>query len=274
MSESITDLIAIDIHAHYGTYYVADATEEQNSFMRGDAETVADRARRARIRYSVVSPLKGLFVNDPADAGTSNEEAERMVAATPGLLQWVIVHPLRQETFEQTRRLLGEPRCVGIKIHPEGHRYPITEHGQTLFEFAAEQGAVVLAHSGDDLSKPMDFVPFANAFPEVSLIVAHLGNGGKAAGDPTLQVRAIQASKHGNMFTDTSSARSLLPGLIEWAASEIGVEHILFGTDSPLYFAPSQRTRIDHADLTAAEKRMILRENAIRLLNLNMEESA
>ena len=272
MSESITGVMAIDTHAHYGTYYVEGATEEQNRFMGGDGKIVAVRAHRARTQYTVVSPLSGLFPRGQADAVAGNEEAERVVAATPELLQWVIVHPLQKKTFEQARRLLALPQCVGIKIHPEEHQYPIAEHGHVLFEFAAEQKAAILAHSGDELSKPMDFVPFANAFPEVSVIVAHLGNGGKAGGDPTLQVRAIQMAKYGNMFTDTSSARSILPGLIEWAVKEIGVEHVLYGTDSPLYFAPSQRARIDHADLTTPEKRAILRENAIRILDLSVEE--
>lgn len=272
MSESITDVMAIDVHAHYGDYYREEATEEQNRFMGGDGETVVARAREARTQYTIVSPLSGLFPRGQADAAAGNEEAARVVAATPGLLQWVIVHPLQRETFEQARRLLPLPQCVGIKIHPEEHRYPIAEHGRVLFEFAAEQKAVILTHSGDELSKPMDFVPLANTFPEVSVIVAHLGNGGKAGGDPTLQVRAIQKAKHGNMFTDTSSARSIMPCLIEWAVSEIGVEHVLYGTDSPLYFGPSQRARIDHADLSAAEKRAILRENAIRILDLNVEE--
>ena len=272
MSDAITDVMAIDTHAHYGAYYVEGATEEQNRFMGGDSETVAARARKARTQYTIVSPLLGLFPRGQADAVAGNEEAERVVAATPGLLQWVIVHPLQEETFEQARRLLALPQCVGIKIHPDEHQYPIAAHGHVLFEFAAEQKAVILTHSGDELSKPMDFVPLANAFPEVSVIVAHLGNGGKAGGDPTLQVRAIQKAKHDNIFTDTSSARSIMPGLIEWAVRELGVEHILYGTDTPLYFAPSQRARIDHADLSAAEKRAILRENAIRLLNLSVEE--
>lgn len=272
MSDVLPDVMAIDTHAHYGDYYVEGATEEQSRFMSGDGQTVVTRARQARTQYTIVSPLLGLFPRGRADAVAGNEEAERVVAATPGLLQWAIVHPLQKETFEQARRLLLLPQCAGIKIHPEEHQYLITEHGYVLFEFAAEQKAVILTHSGDKFSKPMDFVPFANAFPEVSVIVAHLGNGGEAGGDPTLQVRAIQKAKHNNIFTDTSSARSIMPGLIEWAVREVGVEHILYGTDTPLYFAPSQRARIDHADLDAAEKRAMLRENAIALLNLNVEE--
>ena len=79
-------------------------------------------------------------------------------------------------------------------------------------------------------------------------------------------MRAIQASKHGNVLTDTSSMRSIMSGLIEWAVGEVGAERILYGTDTPCYFAPSQRARIDRADLTDTEKRMILRDNAKRLL--------
>jgi predicted TIM-barrel fold metal-dependent hydrolase len=55
--------------------------------------------------------------------------------------------------------------------------------------------------------------------------------------------------------------------LIEWAVRELGPEKILFGSDTPVYFAGSQRARIDRANLTARQKRMILRENAVKLFD-------
>lgn len=106
----------------------------------------------------------------------------------------------------------------------------------------------------------------ADSFPEIKIIISHLGFGWN--GDPTLQVRAIEKSRHGNLFTDTSSARSIIPNLLEWAVKEIGPEHILFGTDSPLYFAPMQRARMDNAVLTDRDKRLILLGNALRLFGL------
>ena len=49
----------------------------------------------------------------------------------------------------------------------------------------------------------------------------------------------------------------------------IGADRVLYGTDTPLYFAPSQRARINYAGISDAEKLLILRENAIRLLDLS-----
>ena len=263
----IQSLAAIDVHAHYGVCDRGPSAQLLNRFMSADAETVVARAKSAGVEWTVVSPLSGLMPRGKADAAAGNEEAADVVDRTDGLLQWVIVNPLQPATFDQARDRLARPKCMGIKIHPEEHGYKIAEQGKVLFEFAAEFDAVIMTHSGQENSLPDDYVPFADAFDNVTLILAHLGN---ADGPHTfdLQVRAIQAAKHDNVFTDTSSARSVYPGLIEWALGEVGAEHVLFGTDSPLYSIHSQRARIDHADLTNQQKRLILRGNAERLLHL------
>ena len=263
---------AIDVHAHYGTYCREEGSALLNSWVSADAATVVDRASRAGVRLTVVSPLSGLLPRGEADAVAANLEASEIAQQTPGLLQWVIVHPQQPETFDQAAELLSEPHCVGIKIHPEEHQYEIREHGGRLFELAARHDAVVLAHSGDPFSWPQDFIPFADAYQNVRLILAHLGNGGGAAGAPDLQVRAIQNCRHENVFVDTSSARSILPGLVEWAVAEIGSKRILFGTDTPLYSTAMQRTRIDSAEISDEQKADILFRNAEQLLNLPLKK--
>ena len=90
--------------------------------------------------------------------------------------------------------------------------------------------------------------------------------------DNTNQVRAIENGKHDNIFVDTSSSMNILPGLVEWAVQQIGADRILFGTDSPLYFVPMQRIRIDSAEMEDHFKRKILRDNAIKLFNLDLRE--
>src|SRR5205814_5236628 len=166
-----------------------------NEFMTGDAELVIRRVRQANTRLTLVSPLEALLPRFKGDPITGNRNAARIVAETEGLLQYVVVDPTKPGTYEQAEEMLRLPKCVGIKIHPEEHGYPIAEHGQAIFSFAARHHAVVLGHSSEQNSLAADYVKFANAYPEVRLIIAHLGCGWD--GDLTHQLRAIRPSQPG-----------------------------------------------------------------------------
>jgi len=258
----ITEIQAIDVHAHYGTYS-NNRHPLIHDFMSADAAIVVARANTANTRLTIVSPLTALMPRGHGDAVAGNIEAAQVAAETEGVLQYVVIDPRNPKTYVQAEEMLALPNCAGIKIHPEEHIYPIAEFGRPIFEFAAKHGAIVMTHSGEANSMPEDFVPFANDFPEVRLILAHLGC--TCDGDPTHQVRAIQAGRHDNLFVDTSSASSIMSGLIEWGVREVGAEKILYGTDTPLYSAAMQRARIDGAEISDADKQLILSDNAIRL---------
>lgn len=253
---------AIDVHGHYGRYDRVNSGQA-SEFMTADGEEVARRARHAHIELTCVSPLTALLPRGRGDSVAGNLEAARVCQQVPGLRQYVVLDPRQPETFAQAESLLGEPHCVGIKIHPEEHEYSIREQGAPLFEFAARHRAVVLSHSSEQRSLASDLVDWANRFPEVTLILAHIGCGWD--GDYGHQVRGVLASKHGNVYADTSSARSITPRLIEWAVAEVGPDRVLFGTDTPLYHAAMQRARIDTAELPDSAKQLILRDNAIRI---------
>ena len=267
--------LAIDSHGHYGTYppSAAMATRADAlvcSFMSAAAVQVAERARLSAIEWTIVSPLTGLMPRGRiTDVALANEAAFREVPTVRGLLQYVIVNPLQPKTYEQARRMLQAPWCVGIKIHPEEHAYKITDHGEELFSFFEEIGAPVMTHSGCPNSLPIDFVPFANRHPGAKVLLAHLGNGAGDDGRVDLQVQAVQAAQQGNLWVDTSSSRSILPGLVEWAVKEIGAERLLFGSDTPLYHVAMQRIRIEVAEIKVAAKQQILRDNAVKFFRLS-----
>ena len=244
----------------------------------------------------------GIWGKGGPDAFAANiETAKACVENNGALLQWAVVNPNQPETYAQAAELLAAPggRCCGLKIHPgacyplrsvptiwnckiqlkyswvaagyylvECHCYHIADKGEELFEFARKHKALVMCHSGHSNSHPMDYLPFCDASPEIHIILAHLGNSGDIEGakDPTHHVQAIAASKHGNVHVDTSSAAGIQPHLLEYAVSKVGAEKILFGTDTPLYFAAMQRARVDSAELPDEAKRLILRGNAERLL--------
>ncbi len=268
MEEKITQ--AIDVHGHFGKYTDDNKIKLIEEFMSADAEEVARRARIANTKLTIVSSLQALMPKSEEDVLRANIDAEHIISKTDGLLLYAVVNPTNPGSYDQAVELLKRPKCVGIKIHPEQHNYPITKYGRAIFEFAAKHNIIISTHSGDKRSIPKDFVCFANDFPSVKLILAHLGWGGES-GNLDYQVQAIQSSRHGNMFVDTSSSRSLIPNLIEWAVHEIGAEHILYGTDTPVYFAPMQRARIDYADISDQDKKLILHDNAAKLFGLRKE---
>ena len=259
---------AIDVHGHYGACRGNGPPSLTDRFMSATAEEVAQRALACGVERTLVSPLAGLFPRGRADAVAANEAAFGEVPTVSGLLQYVIVNPLQPQTFDQARRMLQAPWCAGIKIHPEEHGYRITDQGDALFDFFESVGAPVMTHSGCPNSLPADFVPFADRHPGVCLVLAHLGNGAGDAQRPDLQVRAVAAARHRNLWVDTSSYRSVMPGLIEWAVKELGAERLLFGSDTPLYHVAVQRARIEAAEIPEAARRLILRENALRFFGL------
>jgi len=261
-ASDIRSVRAIDIHGHVGRYH-GSALDLIDGFYSGGPEDVLRRASWANVESTFVSPLGAIFIHFGGDSIAANADLAAEIRRFPGLFHWVVVEPGRPESFVQAEALLQTPRCVGIKIHPEMHKYPIKEHGAKIFAFAARLGTVILSHSGEDFSVPADFLPFADDFPGVKLILAHIG--WSRDGNMTRQVKATQMSRHGNLFADTSSSMSITSNLIEWAVGEIGPERILFGTDTPLYFSPMQRARIDNAEISDEAKKMILRGNAERL---------
>lgn len=207
--------------------------------------------KAAKVSTVLASPMEALV--DLADTVQANEDMFRLVQDIPDLYQWVVIDPRNDSTFEQADRMLKNEKCVGMKLHPRLHQYTLAEYGEKIFSFADERSAIVQMHYGRE-----DYVGLANAFPNATFIVAHLG--GK------LHIDAVKYAKHRNVYTDTSGMDSLKNKVIEYAVSQIGSDRILFGTDT--YAAGSQRGRIEYALISQQDKENILYNNAKRLFGL------
>ena len=260
MEQSIFQIPAIDIHSHLGPVHGPMTMEAAEN---GSEAYLLRTMDAAKIQISVNSSRYAIM---PRGSGCSAEGNRQMLEAAhrlPGVYMRADVDPHEPETFAQACTMLEDARVLGIKIHPAEHEYDLEQYGDSIFSFAEALGVPVLGHSGEKGCMPEVYAAFAEQYPTVPIIAAHLGSG--PDGDPAHHIRAIRACRTENLYTDTSSAMSLLSGLLEYAVGEIGTEHILFGTDSGLYFSPSQRIRVDLAALSYEEKYRILRGNAVRL---------
>lgn len=253
---------AIDVHGHFGEYDRGFSALTDRMFS-GEIDLVRDRALAAGVGLTVVSAIRAL-IPFRGDVLRGNDDAVKAAEKYDEIRFWAVIDPLVEASYKQTEELLTHPRCKGIKIHPHAHAYEIKQYGGPIFAFAAEKSAVVLTHSGDVGSYPEDFLPFIDLYPNVELILAHLGNSDD--GSVIRQTTAIKHARHRNVWVDTSSMRSMFSGLIEDAVAQLGFDRILYGTDTPLYSTAMQKARIDFAEISAEAKGAILYGNASGLL--------
>lgn len=259
----IRSIPAIDIHAHCGNWNMPERERvEQQAGMPGELSLLLKNSALASTAITVVSHLGTLF---PIGKGDSrfNEVCLSELADEPRVLMLCALNPLDPGSYRQAERLLREPKCIGIKLHPAVHGYEIRAYGDEIYSFAARLHAPIITHSGEKNCMPEDFACLADRYPEVITVVSHLGCGWD--GDTEHQIRAVSHCRNGNLYTDTSSWHSMEMNLLERAVSAIGADKILYGTDSACYFSPSQRARIDCSGISDLEKEQILFQNALRL---------
>ena len=251
---------AIDTHCHlnYGPKdslvhnYLTDKMQE-GDFYTAYWDVLSKISEMAHIGKVFVSPFDGVLDKNRTEA--SNEYMFDLANKIDSLYQWVIIEPENENTFMQAERMLKSEKCVGIKIHPVCHKYSVEEYGDKIFSFASKHSAIVQIHP----EKGADYIiPFANQYQNVTFIMAHLKN--------EHHIKAVRNAKYENVYVDTSGIASIKNMTIEYAVSQIGSEHILFGTDT--YSAASQRGRIEFAMIDQSDKENILLNNAKRLFNM------
>ena len=254
--QTIADILGytpIDSHSHF------------DHGVEGDLYSIASPAGREchritldflRNRYDSVGIGPACFstyasVSSNRHILEENRYLHQLAQENDQVYQWIVVEPRQPQTFDQAAEMLKSRKTIGIKIHPKMHEYDILEHGDKLFSFADDLGTVVQMHPAEIPKMPA----FADKYPNMKLIIAHLGND--------VFMDAVAAAKHGNIFVDTSGSASHSNNVVERAVQRIGAEHILFGTDG--YSSAFQLARIAWADISDEDKKKILRDNALAL---------
>ena len=244
------DLIAIDSHTHINHGHPEDSSTEQTPIYSAKTDWLYRVNDGAGIGKMLCSTFASVRTTEYIVE--ENEYLFDLVGREDRLCQWVVMDPRIPQTFEQTERMLAGDKTVGIKLHPLYHQYSLPQYADALFSFAAKRKAVVLIHPEE---QPDYVIPIADRYPDVTFIVAHLGD--------EHYVDAVAYARHGNVWTDTSGIASSKNALLEYAVERIGSERILFGTDT--YAAGFQRGRVEYALISERDKKNILRDNALRL---------
>lgn len=236
----------IDLHTHCNSGSALDV--DPTPLHKRDFSFMMEEYKSAKISVGGFSYYSAVLHTE--EIYEQNELLAEHAKNDPRVYQWLVLDPRQERLFEQIRKRIHDPKVLGIKIHSVGHKYDILEYGDKIFSFANELSCFVLMHP----DKIMDMVPFADRYPNMNLIIAHIHS--------TLYADAILAAKHGNIYADTSGGDSRSNNVIEYTVERVGAEKIFFGTDT--YAAGFQRGRIEYARLPEADKENILYNNAKR----------
>ncbi len=254
----------VDVHAHV-------------RFSFDEVDEMVKAAKRFDIEKIVVSRVH--FYKEDVEGYYRNPEPEMFVEGNrmvyecmrrhPGtIFGLAFVNPLyTEESVKEIEACVKELGMVGVKLHVEclatdSHVFPIIEK-------CIELDVPILHHAwlrtgGKSKSMPNESTPFELAelairYPDATFQMAHLG------GNWEVGVKAMKDLD--NVYVDTCGGEPAL-GAVEMAVEELGAKRVLFGTDAPVRIVEAEIAKVLAADISSYEKKLILEDNARRIINL------
>lgn len=198
-----------------------------------------------------------------------NEFLARKAAESAGrCISFGTLHPESPDVKADVEHLL-ELGLRGVKLHPDMQLFALNApKAMKLYETAGGRLPFLL-HTGDkryDYSNPKELIPVLEAFPETVFIGAHMG-GYKIWREAT---RAL-AGRYENLYVDVSSTMFQVPPeeMVDMIRA-YGAEHVLFGTDFPMWRPKDEVEKFLALPLTEEERRAIAWDNGARLLGLEL----
>jgi predicted TIM-barrel fold metal-dependent hydrolase len=256
-----------DFHTHAYPEKIAEkAVEFLNSYYRvtclgdGTIKDLLKSAEAADIEYILVHAV----ATKPSQVENINTWISEQI--NDKIIGFGTIHPQYDNILPELERIkqLG---LRGIKLHPDFQEFYANDPSMDIIYSNIEGKLPVLIHAGDennDYSSPRRIADVHARYPKLTIIAAHLG--GYSQWD---EAQKYLIGK--NLYIDTSSALWAMPP--EKAVSIIrahGAHKTLFGTDYPLANHSEELKRFYSLEFTEEERRLILFENAKKLLKLDI----
>ena len=175
---------------------------------------------------------------------------------------------------EVVRCAQGGLRGIG-ELHPDSQGFDLSDQRTMapLVEAVQGRGLILVTHSSEPVghsyagkgdTSPEVLWSFIQSFPEVTLVCAHWGGG-----LPFYALMPEVAEGLTNVYFDTAASPLLYtPRVFEAAASLVGADRILLGSDYPLVRSRRLLSQVRKSSLSEADKEALIGGNAAALLNI------
>jgi hypothetical protein len=119
-----------------------------------------------------------------------------------------------------------------------------------------------MVHSDPSIyATPWQVGLLAMDFPEVPVVMAHMGFVDVIYNDAAINM----AKRAPNLYLETCGVSA--EAKVAQAVQEIGASRVLYGSDMPFHDPAFDMARIEYAKISAEDKKLIMGENAKKLLD-------
>ncbi len=254
---STIDYQMIDIHTHMGPEYPI-------YYPAHDADSMVAYMDECGVEVIVSAPCEDLFVK-----GFTRRDITEAMRKYPNRIKgYFAFNPNDTITSRQIEQTFAEnPGYVGLKFLPDYHRTNITDPAYAdALAFANEKKLLVLSHTwglsmnGEQCNSADKIATILDKYPNIRFIMGH-----SIQGQTELAIDIAQSYEHAYLdLCDTGR----FYGMVERMVDAVGAEKVLYATDAPMQGYRFIQGAVLTANITDAQKKMILRDNAAKLLGL------
>ena len=213
---------------------------------------------------------------NPASIRAGNDRLLELAAKHPEIVPIATVHPYDgKAALDELARVSARGIKV-LKIHPHTQRFAISDpRVLATVTRAGDLGmAVLIDNAGIVPGDCEDLFNLAVQAQKTRFIFAHMGGAKFRFWNILVLARTADGFALDNVNFDISgtvllAADSPIEAEFVWTMRNVGIDHVMLGSDYPQISLKRMVDALEKLDLTAAEKTAILSGNARRVLGTN-----
>lgn len=215
------------------------------------------------------------LAGDPESIRANNDALLALASKHPEMMAIATVHLYDgPAAVAEVERIAGLGFKV-LKLHPHTQKFdPADQRVLTVVKRAGELGVILLVDNASILPGDSEkLFNLALQAPKTTFIFAHLGGLNVRFWNTLKFARTAQGLFDDNIYFDIAATVTVVAGSpIEpefiWTIRNVGIDHILLGSDYPQFTLPQTIAAFEKLDLTPAEKVKIRYTNARALFRL------
>lgn len=221
-----------------------------------------DFPAESMIEWMDKAGVDACLVTSQVEAINNDYIAEMQLKFENRIFGYAVVNPWDYIAEEELERCFRDLNLYGLKLNPLRHGFALDRHSivDPLFEICERYDKPILVHGQSDMfNMPGKFDEMAETFPNVKIILAHIG-------EPDAIDAAIRVvNRRENVYVDTAGIQL---STLKRAVNEIDPNKILMGTDAPWGDFNLSIELVEKATENEEIRQKILGKNAARLFKL------